>query len=76
MSFLFAVLAARPLALQGPRLCALRRSVAGRFLKIQDQVPAEPGAPLRESWGGRLIVYNMVNIAMVNMNLWLMVSNL
>jgi len=34
----------RPLSLQGAKEPALRRSVAGRFLKIQSQLPAEPGA--------------------------------
>jgi len=33
----------RLLALQGPSETALRRSVAGKFLKLQSQVPAEPG---------------------------------
>lgn len=33
----------RPLSLQGACEPALRRSVAGRFLKIQSQLPAEPG---------------------------------
>eukprot|EP00435_Cladocopium_sp_Y103_P061805 s349_g23.t1 len=33
----------RPLVLQGSSQAALRRSVAGKFLKLQGQVPAEPG---------------------------------
>ena len=50
---------ARPLLLQGTTQAALRRSVAGRFLKIESQVTAEPGQDRKtcEFWTNQVLKY-------------------